>query len=141
MEAFIDYLLSEYQLPPEAICHKTVFTHALKYKEDKKTGEPFLLNVINMKICCYDKNHNLIETKSEKFIDDHIVRTKLKKLKNIDELQLNDKFMNAKDMICDYILQDLFIKNKECVEKIQSLMAYREPQEISTEPPVGSDDE
>ena len=129
----MDYLLSEYELPEEAVCHRTTFNHAVKVKVDKKTGEETPINIISMKIECYDKNHHLIETRNEKFIDDHITRPKNNKLKIIDEEEINNKFSDAKLIICDYILQDLFIKNQILNDKISSLMFYQKPEEKTDE--------
>ena len=131
MESFIDYLLSEYNLPEDAVCHRTTFNHAVKVKVDKKTGEETPINIISMKIECYDKNHNLIEIRNEKFIDDHLIRPKNNKLKIIDEEEINNKFSDAKPVICDYILQDLFMKTQVLKNKIEALMVYGKPQEIA----------
>ena len=125
METFINYLLKEYKLPNEVVCHKVSFTHSIKYKADKKSDELIPFHIINMKIQCYDKNHNLINTFNEKFINDMIIRNKNKKLQIIKEDEINKLFSLSKKDICNLILADLCIKNEEFVKKIKDLLSYK----------------
>ena len=125
MEDFINYMLKEYKLPNEVVCHKVSFTHSIKYKADKKLDESIPFHVISMKIQCYDKNHKLINTFNEKFVEDKIQRSKTKKLQIIKEEELNKLFDLAKNAICDLILADLSVKYLDFRNKINDVIIYK----------------
>ena len=142
MEDFISYLLTEYQLSTTAICHKVNFTHSTKNKIDKLTKRPIINNIISVKIECFDKDHKLILSKNEKFVDGEIQRTKNNKLVNISPDELNNKFSFAKSSICGIIKNELEQKRNDLINKIDDLNSYCGnantviPQEFINEPKV-----
>ena len=141
MESFINYLLSEYQLPSEVVCNNITFTYSTKNKIDKKSHVPITNHIISVKIDSYDKHHNKLATNSEHFIDGHINRPKTKKLINISPDELNNKFSNAKASICSQIQKNNSDKVKELNEVINDLKQYCDnmsviPNEFVNEPTI-----
>ena len=124
IEAFIDYLLKEYQLPSDVVCNNINFTYSSKNKIDKKSHVPITNHVITVKIDSYDKSHNKLATNTERFINGHIDRPKNKKLINISPDELNNKFGNAKASICSQIQKNNSDKVKELNDIINDLSQY-----------------
>ena len=124
MEDFVNYLLKEYQLPVECVCHKVNFSHSAKNKIDKLSKTPIINNIITVKVECFDKDHKLILAQNEKFIDGQIQRTKLRKLINISPDELNNKFGVAKGYICNEIQKSLNEKLKDLNDQINELKSY-----------------
>lgn len=133
MEDFINYLLKEYQLPNEVVCHKVTCNHSSKSKIDKKSKGsapgtkchvPVTNNIITVKIECFDKDHNLICYQNERFVDGEIYRPKTRKLVNISPQELNNRFGKAKGQICRNIENELMGKVKSLNEDLSSLKQY-----------------
>ena len=124
MEAFIDYLLKEYQLPADVVCNKTTFTHSTKNKIDKKSNVPITNNIITVKIESFDKHHQKLASITEHFIDGQIDRPKTKKLINISPSELNNKFAAAKSQICSVINSTYNEKLKDLKESMNELNEY-----------------
>ena len=124
MDDFISYLLKEYQLPNDVVCNKVVCTHSTKNKIDKKSNIPITNNVITIKIESYDKEHQLLSSITEKFIDGQINRTKAKPLVNISPSELNNRFGVAKSFICSQIQKSYSDKLKDLNDSINELKQY-----------------
>ena len=124
MEDFINYLLKEYQLPAECVCHKVAFNHSAKTKVDKLSKVPITNNIITVKIECFDKDHKSILAQSERFINGQIQRSKFRKLVNISPDELNNKFGVAKGFICNEINKSLNEKLKDLNEEMTELKTY-----------------
>lgn len=124
MEAFIDYLLKEYQLPSEVVCNKTTFTHSTKNRIDKKSNTPITNNIITVKIESFDKHHNKLASITEHFIDGNIERPKTKALVNIAPAELNNKFSAAKSQICSVINSIYNERLNELKDSIHELSEY-----------------
>lgn len=124
MEAFIDYLLKEYQLPADVVCNKIDYTYSSQNKIDKKTHIPITNHIITVKIESYDKSHNKLATNTERFINGKISRSKTKKLINISPDELNNKFGVAKPFICAHIQKTNSDKVKELNDVINDLKQY-----------------
>lgn len=142
MEDFVNYLEKEYHLPSDVVCNRVSFNHSTKTKLDKPTNRPITNNIIGIKLECFDKDHKLIISRNEKFIDGQIYRPKTKKPTNISPDELNNKLGVAKSHICSQILGELEEKQKEINGKIEELKAYCGnihsiiPQEFINEPKV-----
>ena len=141
MEAFINYLLSEYQLSDEIVCNNVTFTYSQRNKIDKKSNVPITNHVITVKIDSYDKRHNKLATNSERFVNGKIERPKTKKLINISPDELNNKFGNAKASICSQIQKNNADKVKELNDVINDLKQYCSnisviPNEFVNEPTI-----
>ena len=147
MEDFINYLLKEYQLPNEVVCHKVTCNHSSKSKIDKKSNVPVTNNIITVKIECFDKDHNLICYQNERFVDGEIYRPKTRKLVNISPQELNNRFGKAKGQICRNIENELMGKVKSLNEDLSSLKQYCGnessiiPNEFINEPKVTQEEE
>lgn len=124
MEAFIDYLLKEYQLPADVVCNKTTFTHSTKNHIDKKSNVPITNNIITVKIESFDKHHQKLASITEHFIDGQIERSKTKKLINISPPELNNKFASAKSQICSVINSTYNERLKDLKDSINELNEY-----------------
>lgn len=135
LEDFVSYLLKEFKLPTDVVCHKVSFNHSSKVKQDKKSerlgeskplcGEVFVKNnIVSVKIDCFDKDHNLVHTATEKFIDGAISRPKKRPLVNISPDELNNRFGMAKSEICSVILKELTDKDNDIQEKISEVKSY-----------------
>ena len=124
MEEFINYLLKEFQLPADVVCHKVDYIYSNKNTIDKKSNRPITHNIITVKIDCYDKEHHKLASISEKFVNGHIQRPKSKKLINISPDELNNKFGKAKAFICSEIQKTNSNKVKELNEFINDLNQY-----------------
>ena len=141
MEAFIDYLLKEYQLPSEVVCNNVNFSYSSQNKIDKKSHVPITNHIITVKIDSYDKSHNKLASNSERFINGKIERPKTKKLINISPDELNNKFGVAKASICSQIQKTNSDKVKELNEVINDLSQYCDnmsviPNEFINEPAI-----
>ena len=147
MQDFIDYLLKEYLLPKEVVCHKVSFTHSSKLKIDKVSNVPITNHTITVKVDCFDKDHQKIASISERFIDGEIKRTKTKPLINISPAELNNRFAKAKVSICSRIQSNYADKLRELNDDINDLKEYcgRElsiiPTEFVNEPKVSREEE
>ena len=145
MEAFIDYLLKEYQLPADVVCNKTTFTHSTKNKIDKKSNVPITNNIITVKIESFDKHHQKLASITEHFIDGQIDRPKTKKLINISPSELNNKFASAKSQICSVINSTYNERLKDLKESMNELNEYCGseisviPDEFINEPKIAKD--
>ena len=144
MEAFEQYLLSEYQLPQNVVCNKFNYSHSSKNKVDKKSNRPITNHIINVKIESFDDKHNLISSHSEKFIDGNIYRTKQNKLINISPAELNNKFSFAKSSIINVIKSEYQNKLNDIQEKIKELDTYCRvdgviPTQFVNEPTISTD--
>ena len=117
MQAFEEYLLKEYN-ESNVVCTAFKYSHTVKDKIDKTSKIPVVNNVITVKIDCYDKQHNLISSHSEKFIDGVIYRNKKNKLINIAPTELNNRFAAAKQAIANGIMSEYLMKLNEINEKI-----------------------
>ena len=142
MEAFQEYLLQEYN-DTNAVCNAFKYSHSAKQKLDKASKIPIVNNVITVKIDCYDKQHNLLATHSEKFVDGAIQRNKKNKLINIAPAELNNRFAAAKQAIANGIMAEYLQKLNDINEKIDSLNAYVNvsgiiPTEFVNEPLIAS---
>ena len=141
MEAFIDYLLKEYQLPSEVVCNNVNFSYSSQNKIDKKSHVPITNHIITVKIDSYDKSHNKLASNSERFINGKIERPKTKKLINISPDELNNKFGTAKSFICAQIQKNNADKVKELNDVINDLKQYCDnmsviPNEFINEPTI-----
>ena len=145
MEAFIDYLLKEFQLPADVVCNKTTFTHSTKNKIDKKSNVPITNNIITVKIESFDKHHQKLASITEHFIDGQIDRPKTKKLINISPSELNNKFAAAKSQICSVINSTYNERLKDLKDSINELNEYCGsdigviPEEFINEPKIAKD--
>ena len=145
MEAFIDYLLKEYNLPSEVVCNKVVYTHSTKNKIDKKSNVPITNNIIAVKIESFDKRHQKLASITEHFIDGHIERSKTKPLVNIAPSELNNKFAAAKGEICGIITRTYHERLNELNDSIRELSEYCGseigviPEEFINEPKITKD--
>ena len=144
MEAFESYLLKEYQLPSNTVCHKFSYSHSTKQKVDKPSNRPIINNIINVKIESYDDKHNLLGSHSEKFIDGQIQRTRQNKLINISPAELNNRFGFAKSNIVQIIVADYNNKLNEIQGKINEINEYVHtsaiiPTEFINEPIIADD--
>ena len=124
MDAFEEYLLSEYNLPSNVCCNNFKYTHSTKNKVDKSSNRPITNHIIRIKIDSYDANHNLISTHSEVIQDGHISRTKQNKLINISPDELNNRFGAAKLQISQTINAEYTNKLNDIQEKINELNSY-----------------
>ena len=124
MEAFIDYLLKEYQLPSEVVCNNVNFSYSSQSKIDKKSNVPITNHIITVKIDSYDKHHQKLNSNSERFVNGKINRPKTKKLINVSPDELNNKFGVAKASICAQIQKQNSDKVKELNDAINELNEY-----------------
>ena len=124
MEDFISYLLKEYQLPNDVVCNKVVCSHSTKNKIDTKSKIAISHNIITIKIESYDKEHQLLSSITEKFIDGQINRPKTKPLVNISPSELNNRFARAKSFICSQIQKSYNDKLKDINDSITDLKQY-----------------
>ena len=124
MNEFVDYLLKEYQLPDDVVCHKVGFTHSSKLKIDKLSNVPVSNHTITVKVDCFDKDHQKIASISERFVDGEIKRTKTKPLVNISPDELNNRFGKAKLSICSRIQSNYADKLREINDDINDLKEY-----------------
>lgn len=124
LEDFVSYLLKEFKLPTDVVCHKVSFNHSSKVKQDKKSEVFVKNNIVSVKIDCFDKDHNLVHTATEKFIDGAISRPKKRPLVNISPDELNNRFGMAKSEICSVILKELTDKDNDIQEKISEVKSY-----------------
>ena len=141
MEAFIDYLLKEYQLPDEVVCNNVSFAYSQKNKIDKKSNVPITDHVITVKIDSYDKDHSKLASNTERFVNGQIQRSKSKKLINISPDELNNRFGNAKASICSQIQKQNSDKVKGLNDIINDLKQYCSnmsiiPNEFVNEPSI-----
>ena len=143
MNAFEEYILREYQLPPSAVCQSFKYSHSTKQCLDKASKVPLINNIINVKIDSYDDKHNLIATHVEKFIDGQIQRKKNNKLINISPAELNNRFAAAKQSIVNQIIAEYNVKLNEIQDKINEVNSYCKadgviPNRFVNEPIVGT---
>ena len=141
MDSFINYLLSEYNLPSEVVCNNVAFTYSTKNKIDKKSHVPITNHIVSVKIDSYDKHHNKLATNAERFINGKVNRPKTKKLINISPDELNNKFSQAKASICSQIQKNNADKVKELNDVINDLKQYCDnmsviPNEFINEPTI-----
>ncbi len=141
MEAFVNYLLSEYKLPDEVVCNNVTFTYSQRNKIDKKSNVPITDHVITVKIDSYDKEHNKLASNTEHFVNGQIQRPKSKKLINISPDELNNRFGNAKASICSQIQKNTSDKVKGLNDIINDLKQYCDnlsiiPNEFVNEPTI-----
>ena len=145
MDAFIDYLLKEYQLPSEVVCNNVAFTYSTQNKIDKKSHVPITNHIITIKIDSYDKHHQKLSSNTERFVNGRINRPKTKKLINISPDELNNKFGAAKASICSQIQKNNSDKVKELNDVINDLKQYCDnmtviPNEFINEPTITPDE-
>ena len=124
MNDFVEYLLQEFQLPKEVVCHKVSFSHSSKVKIDKLSKVPITNHTITVKIDCFDDEHNKLASILERFIDGEIKRTKTKPLINISPAELNNRFGKAKLSICSRIQSNYADKLRELNDDINELKEY-----------------
>ena len=126
MQSFINYLTTEYRdKATNYAAIDTKFTYSATLKIDKKSNVPLKNDVIKVTLTFYDKSMNKLYSSSISFENNLLPKTQAKKLVNISPKELENKFMCAKNEICDVILSELLEKRNELNEKINDVSPYK----------------
>ena len=126
MQSFINYLITEYRdKATNYAAIDTKFTHSSTIKIDKKSNVPLKNNIIKVTLTFYDKSMNKLYSSAISFENNLLPKPQAKKLVNISPKELENKFMSAKNEVCDEILNELLNKRNELNEKINDIAQYK----------------
>ena len=126
MQQFIDYLTTEYSDKATGYAAiDTKFTHSSTIKIDKASNVPLKNDIIKVSITFYDKSMNKLYSSAISFENNILPKTQAKKLVNIAPKELENKFMCAKNEICNVILRELIDKRNDLNEKIDDITKYK----------------
>ena len=126
MESFISYLTTEYKNNIQNFtAQETKFVHYTNTKTDKATNKTLKNDIIKVSLSFFDKNMNKLFSTNLTFENNKLNKSQAKKLINISYKELENKFMKAKQEICNNILNELIEKQKELKQKIEDINEYK----------------
>lgn len=123
MQAFKEYLISEYQVN-DATSIMITFTHSSTVKTDRKSGSAIVVHTIGVTIKFYDKDMNMLQKASIKFVNNKLPKKTRESLVNIAPDELENRFVAAKRDIANEIYDDYITKRELLDAKINALMYY-----------------
>ena len=123
LESFENYLIQEFKnINYAAVEFK--YSHTEKNSFEKKSNKIINRHNILINIKFYDKNCKLLHSANIKFVNNTLAKVSEKKLTNISPVELNKKFMLARESIIKNICKEFQIKIDELAEKINSIKEY-----------------
>lgn len=125
MEEFKDYIISEYK--PSAPCYVAAefkFAYSTKIKIDKKSGVSIVVNIIKVGVKLYDKDMNVLVSKTITFENNVLSKTCAKRFVNISPAETENKFNAALTEISDVILGDYVDKLDNVQTQIHNMNRY-----------------
>ena len=130
MKAFKDYIIEEYKGTAENyVAVEFRFSHTVSEKVNKAKVEGETMKVvkvdsIKVTIRFYDKDMQLLSSRMLTFENNEVPKSISKKLINISPDELTNKFMSAKEEICNVILNEYKARREECSNKMTCLLEY-----------------
>ena len=125
MNSFKDYVIEEFkEQAKDYVGTEFKFSHGISLKKDKKTQSILNIDVIKVGIKFYDKDMNLLTSKTLIFENNDMNKRVRKSLINISPDELINRFNGAKDEICQVIMNDLMSRGDEIGLKVKSLQRY-----------------
>jgi len=122
MDAFVQYLVSNYNVEGCTSIEKK-YTHSMKIVIDKTENER-IEHSVNVALRFFDKDNKLLLSDSIKFVNNLLTAASKKKMKNISDKELENRFMRAKDSILNIIKDGYMDKITDLNVKIGELYRY-----------------
>ena len=94
-------------------------------KNDKQSLTQLRCDLIKVNIAFFDKSMNKLFSTAITFENNLLNKAQSKKLINISPKELENKFMVAKNEICEIILNEYLEKRKDLNEKINEITKYK----------------
>ena len=123
MKSFVDYLVGNWEVNGCVSIEKK-FSHVRKVGLDKKTERERVNHIVNVGLRFFDKDNKLLKSESVKFENNLLCNASKKKLINISDEELNNRFMSAKGEIIGIIRYGYDQKIIEIDSKVNDLMSY-----------------
>ena len=123
MKSFVDYLVSNWEVNGCVSIEKK-FAHSRKVGIDKKSERERINHIVNVGLRFFDKDNKLLKSESVKFENNLLCAASKKKLINISDEELNNRFMSAKSEILGIIRYGYDQKMMEIDSKMNELMSY-----------------
>lgn len=125
MQEFKDYIIDEYRnLASGFVGVEFKFSHTSGTKLDKKTEVYVRQDVIRVNVKFYNKDIQLLLSRSLQFDNNVLPKSVSNKLVNISPDELNNRFLKARDEICSEIMKEYQLSETEIKEKIEELNKY-----------------
>ena len=123
MQAFKAYILQEFGRTDYA-ASEFKYTYTTNTKMDKSSMRPLVHNSINVKVNIVDKDMQVLDSKSFKFVDNELTKANEKKLINIAPAELDNRFVAALPEIAGIIGGDISGRISDLHDQLSSLNAY-----------------
>ena len=128
MEAFKQYIIDEFRSnAPGLAASEFKFSHSAKIKIDKKSSVSVVMNTIRVGVKLFDKDLNVLVSKSISFENNLLNKTSKKSLINIAPAELENRFNSALPEIAKVIMNDYIDDLEQAQTKIELLSRYIGP--------------
>ena len=122
MDEFVQYLVGNYNVEGCTSIEKR-YTHSMKITIDKSENER-IDHSVGVALRFFDKDNELLLSDSIKFVNNLLTAASKKKLKNISDKELENRFMRAKNSILNIIKDGYMDKITDLNVKIGELHRY-----------------